>query len=190
MSNSKQDRVEVIPLTQPKANAFVQKHHRHHGPIPGGFAWFCVGAIIQGDLVGVAIAGRPTNRNNDDGQTVEVLRVASDGSPNVCSALYGACTRASRALGARRVITYTLEEESGISLRASGWTRDGDGIESWWTHAGSRTPAVSRDHMTRPKVRWVNVFRDQIEVNDPSLRGAREGSKPADKDDPQTVLIA
>src|SRR5690242_12539991 len=79
--------VAIVPTTLPKANAFVQRHHRHHAPIPGGFGWFCVAAVVDGTVRGVAIAGRPTNRNNDDGQTVEVLRVAADGTPNVPSAL-------------------------------------------------------------------------------------------------------
>lgn len=140
MSTDAQPRILVVPLTLPRANAAVVRWHRHHAALPGGFAWFCVGAIADGLLVGAAIAGRPTNRNNDDGQTVEVLRVATDGTPNACSALLGACGRAGRAIGARRVITYTLDSETGASLRGAGWVLESSGIESWWTHKGSRTP--------------------------------------------------
>lgn len=156
--------VTVVPLTLPKANEFITAHHRHHAKLPGGFAWWGVGAVADGELVGVALAGRPTNRNNDDGQTVEVQRVATDGSSNACSALYGACARAAKALGAARIITYTLDVESGTSLRASGWEREADGIVSWWTHAGSRTPAVDREHMKVTKVRWAKHFREPISV--------------------------
>jgi hypothetical protein len=164
-----QTRVDVVPTTQPKANAFVAKLHRHHAPIPGGFAWWCVAAIVDGTVRGVAIAGRPTNRNNDDGQTVEVLRVATDGTPNACSALLGACARAAKAIGARRVITYTLASESGASLRGAGWTCEcEDTGKSWWTHAGTRTPAKEREHMGQSKARWGLVFRDAVSIAAPT----------------------
>ena len=86
----RRSKVATTPLTQPQANAAVAAWHRHHAPIPGGFAWFCVGAVVDGCLVGAAIAGRPTNRNNDDGGTVEVLRVATDGTANAPSSALGA----------------------------------------------------------------------------------------------------
>jgi hypothetical protein len=155
-----------VPLTSKVANDYVARWHRHHGPIPGGFAWWAVGAIRDGEVVGVAIAGRPTNRNNDDGQTVEVLRVATDGTVNACSVLYGACARAAKAIGARRIITYTLDDESGASLRGAGWERQVDGITSWWTHAGSRTPAVPRPHYGSTKVRWAVEFRPAVRVRE------------------------
>jgi hypothetical protein len=162
-----QARVDIVPITLPKANAYIARVHRHHGVLPGGFAWWAVAAVASGQVVGVALAGRPTNRNNDDGQTVEVQRVASDGTPNVCSALYGACARAARALGAARILTYTLAEESGSSLRGAGWVREAEGIESWWTHAGSRTPAIDRPHMAQSKVRWALTFRPPIAIDWP-----------------------
>jgi hypothetical protein len=65
-------------------------------------------------------------------------------------------------MGAAVIITYTLEEEGGASLRAAGWNRDKDGITSWWTHAGTRTPAVDRPHMQSAKTRWSVRFRDPI----------------------------
>jgi hypothetical protein len=159
--------VLVVPVTLPTANRAVERWHRHHAPIPGGFAWFCCGAIVAETLVGVAIAGRPTNRNNDDRQTVEVLRLASDGTPNVCSALLGACARAAKALGARRVLTYTLTSETGASLRGAGWVcEEADTGQSWWGHTGTRTPAVGRDHFTQSKARWVVHFRPLVPWRD------------------------
>jgi hypothetical protein len=150
--------VRIVPLTLPKANAFITHHHRHHAALPGGFAWFAVGSVVDGNLCGVALAGRPTNRNNDDGFTVEVQRVATDGAANACSALLGACARAAKAIGARRCITYTLDDEGGHSLRGAGWTLESEGIESWWTHTGTRTPAVNRPHMQQRKTRWAIHF--------------------------------
>lgn len=161
-----QPRIDVVPITLPVANRYVAKFHRHHGPLPGGFAWYAVAAITSQQIVGVAIAGRPTNRNNDDRQTVEVLRVATDGTPNAPSALLGACARAAKAIGARRILTYTLDSEGGASLRGAGWTREADGIKSWWTHKGKdgngRAAAVDRPHMKETKVRWSLHFRDPI----------------------------
>ena len=155
--------VAVVPLTLPEANRMVKRWHRHHAPIPGGFAWFCCGAVVEGVVVGCAIAGRPTNRNNDDRQTVEVLRLATDGTPNACSALLGACARAAEAIGAWRVLTYTLTAESGVSLRGAGWTCEAEDVgKSWWTHAGSRPPAVERSHMAQSKARWSRTFREAV----------------------------
>lgn len=161
--------VLIVPATLPQANEYIDLVHRHHAPIPGGFAAFCVAAIVDEEVRGVAITGRPTNRNNDDRQTLEVLRLAADGTPNVPSALLGACVRAARAMGAAKIITYTLEDETGSSLRGAGWVREVDGIQSWWATGKSRTRAVDRPHMNSRKVRWAVRFRDPIAV-----RWARE----------------
>jgi hypothetical protein len=158
---SGQSHVSLVPLTLPTANAVVEAIHRHHPPIPGGFSWYCIGAVVDGDLRGVAIAGRPTNRNNDDGQTVEVLRVAADGTPNVPSALLGACARVARGMGAHRILTYTLDAESGSSLRGAGWTMEETGIQSWWTTpTAGRSPGVQRAHSDARKARWVLDIKD------------------------------
>ncbi len=82
---------------------------------------FSIGCISGNKLVGVAIVGRPISRFIDYRTTVEVLRLCTDGSKNVCSKLYASCRRAARELGYQRIITYILESESGISLKASGW---------------------------------------------------------------------
>lgn len=169
----------VLPMTLPKANEAIERWHRHHGKLPGGFAWWAVGAYRDGELVGVALAGRPTNRNNDDGQTVEVQRLATDGTRNACSILYGACAKAAAAIGAARIITYTLESESGSSLRAVGWERTAEGIQSWWWHGGTRTPAINRPHMKESKVRWEKRFRKAVPV---------ESSTPTKAGEPQATL--
>ena len=157
-----QPKITIVPLTIPAANEHVSRWHRHHAPIPGGFGWFCCGAVVDGRIVGVAIAGRPTNRNNDDKQTVEVLRVATDGTPNACSALLGACARAAQAIGARRIITYTLSTETGASLRGAGWTWEAETGRSWWSSGTSRARAVDRPHMAIPKHRWARTFREPV----------------------------
>lgn len=102
------------------ANAYVTAHHRHHKAVRGHrFSLAC----YDGDqLCGVAIVGRPRSRRIDQHMTVEVLRLCTDGKKNACSKLYGACRRAAVALGYQRLITYILENESGKSLLASGFT--------------------------------------------------------------------
>ncbi len=112
--------LRLVPMTLAQANEHVAAWHRHNRPVPG--CRFCIGAAdAEGVLHAVAIVGRPVARSYDDGDTVEVTRVASDGAPNACSMLYAACSRAAFALGYRRVITYTQEYEPGSSLRAAGW---------------------------------------------------------------------
>lgn len=85
---------------------------------------FAIGLCDEtGALVGVAVAGRPVSRLLDDGYTLEITRLCTDGSRNACSMLYSACWRAGKAMGYRRAVTYILATESGHSLTASGWTR-------------------------------------------------------------------
>src|SRR4051812_12133280 len=102
-----QSHLEIVPLSISEANAFVMQHHRHHGPLK--FFKFCIGVRDEsGTLRGVAIIHRPAARMRDDGRTLEVARVATDGCPNACSALLGAAWRAAKALGYTRLGTYTL----------------------------------------------------------------------------------
>lgn len=106
--------LELCPITQKEAFAFVERHHRHHKPPAGSI--FQIGLSLDGEIVGVAIVCRPAARMLQDGWTAEVARMATDGSRNACSMLYGACWRACRAMGYRRLITYTLPEEGGAHL--------------------------------------------------------------------------
>lgn len=115
-----QDRLTIVPVSLAEANEFVTQHHRHHKRVVGHK--FSIGvADSRGYLRGVAIIGRPVARARDDGRTLEVTRVATDGCSNACSALYAAAWRAARTMGYTRLGTYTLASESGISLKAAGW---------------------------------------------------------------------
>lgn len=114
--------------------------------------------------MGVAIVGRPVSRRLDDRLTLEVTRVATDGTPNACSALYGACARAAREMGYARIVTYTLAEEPGTSLRAAGWERDGESPGGSWSKPSRPRPrdvtlfGEARD-TTGPKVRWLKRLK-------------------------------
>lgn len=112
--------LRLVPVSLAQANEHVAAWHRHNRPVPG--SKFQIGAADEeGILRAVAIVGRPVARNFDDGVTLEVCRVATDGTRNANSMLYGACARATFALGYRRLITYTQSNEGGASLRAVGW---------------------------------------------------------------------
>lgn len=126
--------LKLKPLTLRQANAYVTERHRHHKATAGHK--FSIGAEYDGQLVGVAIVGRPVARRLDNGHTLEVNRVCTDGTPNACSILYGAARRAAKALGFDRIITYTLPSEGGASLRASGWKLVGEAGGGNWNKPG------------------------------------------------------
>lgn len=143
--------LELVPLTLREAHAFVGRHHRHHKPSRGGK--FAIGCAEDGEIVGVAVVGRPVARHLDDGWTVEVNRVATDGTRNACSMLYGAAWRAAKAMGYKRAVTYTLPEEGGASLRGAGWRCIGEAGGGSWDTPTSGRPRVDQ-HPTQTKLRW------------------------------------
>jgi hypothetical protein len=148
----------AVPITMREAMAFVARHHRHHRPPRSGvFAIGCSdwsddepSAEFQ-DVIGVAIVGRPVARMAANGWTAEVTRVATNGHKNACSFLYGACWRAAKAIGYVRLITYTLPEEGGTSLRAAGWKCLGEtGGGTWSRKARPRFD----EQNTQRKLAW------------------------------------
>jgi len=128
----------LTPISLREANAFVERNHRHHKGVTGHK--FSIGCTRDGELVGVAIMGRPVSRYLDDGLTLEVNRLCTTGAENACSMLYGAAARAARAMGYQKIITYTLDTEPGTSLRAAGWQCAGPAGGERWT--GKRRPAA------------------------------------------------
>ena len=145
-------KLQIVPCDLAEANEFVRRHHRHHRPVPGHK--FSL-AVVEGERIcGVAIVGRPVGRHSDDGLTLEVNRVATDGTPNACSALYGAARRATFALGYRRLLTYTLPSEGGASLRGAGWKLLGEAGGGKWS-CPSR-PRLDL-HPTQVKLKWEVV---------------------------------
>ena len=151
--------MRLVPCSLADARRFVGEVHRHNRPPQGGL-WAVAAADDNGSMIGVAIVGRPVARMLDDGRTAEVVRLATDGTPNACSMLYGACTRAAKALGYDRLITYTLLSEPGSSLKASGWTKDAElpGRKSWSCPSRPRVQTDLFGEERRPagpKVRWV-----------------------------------
>ena len=139
----------LVPMSLSEANCFVMQHHRHHKPVPG--SKFCIGAACNGVVVGVVIVGRPVARMADNGWTLEVNRTCTNGTKMVNSFLYGAAWRAAKAMGYRRLITYTLPDESGSSLRGAGWRSLGEtGGGSWSRKSRPRVDT----HPLQRKILW------------------------------------
>lgn len=131
------------------ANLFVYAWHRHSKPVVGHL--YSLG-LFGDDLMlhGVAIVGRPVARALDDGRTVEVTRLATDGTRNACSMLYAAACREARRRGYRVVVTYTLATETGASVRAAGFVRAGVVRGRQWD-----TPTRRRDYRhVEDRIRW------------------------------------
>jgi N-acetylglutamate synthase-like GNAT family acetyltransferase len=181
--------MRAVPLSITKANAHVAKHHRHNKPTQGGL--FAVGVAVRGETVGVAIVGRPVARMLDDGETCEVVRLCvSDGVSHlhVCSNLYGRCIRIAREMGYRKVITYTLEEESGASLRAAGFAPVSHvrAAATWSVPSRPRTQTVrtlfgdEQQRPTGPKTRWERTLTKGANHGVDSLANADGAGKEAD----------
>lgn len=151
--NESDARLTVTPVTLAEANKYIAQHHRHHRPVVGHLVC-CAVSDDAGEIRGVGIAGRPVSRMLQDGFTAEVTRCCSDGARNACSMLYRALWRAVRALGYRRLVTYTLPQEGGASLRGAGFRLIGEAGGGSW----SRTERPRVDlHPTQEKLRWEVV---------------------------------
>lgn len=145
--------MKIIPITYRTACEFVNTKHRHH-KAPQGHK-FSIGLGNQnGDLIGVAMVGRPVSRMLDDGFTVEVIRLATLGDKNACSMLYGACWRAAKAMGYKKIVTYILETEPGVSLRASGWVLENHTAGQVWNRP-SRHRSQKSPYQLLNKQRWA-----------------------------------
>lgn len=144
--------LHLTPVRSRTARDYVAMWHRHHQPPVGQI--FAIGcADDDGVLRGVAIVGRPVARHYDNGQTLEVTRVATDGTRNACSMLYAAAWRATSALGYTRLITYTQAGETGSSLRAAGWRVLAERpARPGWTRPSRPRQTLGTEHM--PRTLW------------------------------------
>jgi hypothetical protein len=145
--------VKIIPCSLRDANAFVSAFHRHSQPVRGHK--FSVGLESDGEIIGYGIAGRPVSRVLDDGFTLEILRVCvHDGYNNGCSMLYGALRKAGFAMGYTRIITYTLSNELGSSLKGAGFRPDKARRAGTWD-CPSR-PRDANHHVLSDRIRWIS----------------------------------
>lgn len=147
----------ILPIGRPAARRFVLEHHEHCPP-PAGDRFRA--SIWNGiTLIGVVIVGRPVARMLPQQEWVEVNRLCvrrDIPAPlrwNACSQMYGWAAREAKRRGFERIITYTMETEPGITLKAAGWNIDGKvgrAGKSW--NCPSR-PRVDKTP-TVPKIRW------------------------------------
>lgn len=152
--------MNLVPITLAQARRFIGEHHRHNIP-PRGWKF---GVGLEDDcglLIGVAVASRPVARMLDDGTTLEVTRTCTLGNRNANSMLYGALGRAAKALGYQRIITYTLPSESGISLRAAGFSCE-----------ETVNPGSSWSRPSRPEYQ-TDIFGEERRPPGEKLRWAR-----------------
>lgn len=141
--------LKLRPCNFAEARNYVQNNHRHNKP-PAGHK-FSIACYDDDRLCGVVMVGRPVARYYDDGLTLEVNRLCTDGTKNACTKLYGAAWRAAQALGYDRIVTYTRVSEPGTSLRAAGWICDGAAGGTHWT--GKRY-AGQLQIEDETKIRW------------------------------------
>src|SRR3990167_8830739 len=141
--------LELQPITYKEACVFIDEWHRHHLHPQG---WKFGIACNDGEkVVGVVTVGRPVARHLDDGWTLEVTRNCTDGSKNAASFLYGAAWRATKALGYKKLITYTLASEPGTSLKASGWKNVGSAGGGTWNN---KSRYRVDKHPLQEKIKW------------------------------------
>ena len=159
----------------PPESDVVAAQHRHHSRVQGHR--FSIGAVQNSQLVGVAIVGRPVGGQHQD-DWVEVTRLCTDGTRNACSFLYGAAANAAKALGFNRIQTYILNEETGVSLKASGWIFERLSHPIGWHHDGPRAARKVEEHLMGRKQLWFREISGRV-VRDPAgmvLAGAGEPS--------------
>lgn len=150
----------VVPVELEQANAAIAAWHRHHAPCVGHR--FSLGVVdADGALHGAAVVGRPVARMAGHPQKVlEVTRLVTDGTRNACSMLYSAAARAGREMGFERIQTYILaDEETGVSLRASGWACEGLAGGGQWKHTDGKPRRT--DQPIGMKTRWAKELARQ-----------------------------
>ena len=147
-------KLQIIPYTLKKANVFITEHHRHSKRVQG--ARFCLAAVYNDEVVGILVVGRPVARKLDDGFTAEVTRsCVKDGAPkNTNSFMYGKAWRAWQQMGGRKMITYTLEKESGATMRAVNWKLLGT----------TRAFEKGKGWTTRPNREWQEKTTGQTKL--------------------------
>ena len=148
------------PTTLKNANEFIEKHHRHHRPTVRNSGRWAISAYDKyGHIVGVAIAGNPVSATLMDGETIELTRLCAkpDAPKGTCSFLLSKCCKIWGAMGGTRVVTYTLDKESGASLRGAGWENVGTvKPHKRWTNK-TKADGVERENLeiyTATKYRW------------------------------------
>lgn len=154
--------LRAVPLELKEVQNFINTFHRHHSA--SNRDKYRVGVEHEGKLVGVIQVGRPVSRYLDDGETLEVLRLCSDGTKQVCSFLYSRASRIAKELGYKKIITYILETEDGTSLKASGWNLEENnvgGVGGWDVPSRPREISSSQISLFEEKSKYPIGLKKQ-----------------------------
>ena len=147
--------LKVVPLSLKEANEFVSKYHRHNKKCQGHK--FSLGAVFENKLVGVVIVGRPVSRKLDDKLTLEINRncVLDNAPKGTCSFLYSKAIKVWQTMGGKKIITYTLDYESGSSLKAVNFKKE-KMVQIFKKNTGWTTRAnrVWQEVQKTPRIRW------------------------------------
>lgn len=148
--------MKIIPITLKAANDFVEKWHRHSARTNNDGGKYAIGLEHEGDLVGVAIVGRPTARLLQVPYAAECTRLCT--SPTAPkgseSKLYARAKRIWQLMGGTTLHTYTLKRESGDSMRGAGMKQPAAEVQrQQWTRPSRKR--AERDIYEEPKVRWT-----------------------------------
>lgn len=150
--------LKPVPCSIRLANDFVETYHRHSLRTSRNGGKFAVAAVYDGLVVAVAIVGNPLSATYMDKRTAEVLRSCClPNAPKNCNSfLYGLCRRIWFEMGGAKIITYTLQSESGVSLTGAGWLKVADvrghPVETWGKSDGKKRQQQSIYAL--PKFRW------------------------------------
>lgn len=159
--------MRLSPISREQAAKYITNMHRHHDPVTCDK--YRVAAVdSSGNMIGVVQVGNPVARALCDGYTLEVVRLCTDGTRNVCSYLYSAAARIARDMGYRKIITYILDTEDGSSLRAAGWHKEADTRGHIWS-CPSRPRKTTAP--TCNKQRWVKEIAPTLvrEPDEPNV---------------------
>lgn len=156
------------PITIKAANEFIKTFHRHHRPtIRNSGRWALAALNLNEEIVGVVIAGNPVSPNYMDGYTIELTRLCvKGGAPKgTCSFLLGKCCNIWRTMGGKKLLTYTLDSESGASLKGAGWSLVGVvKPHNRWTNR-TKIDGIERAHLQVYEVtkhRWEKAIEEFV----------------------------
>lgn len=147
--------LKITPIDFKSAKQFVALHHRHNSA-PQGHK-FSIAIEAGGARIGVAMASIPRAIHQNDWETLEVIRCCVDERfRNACSKMYAAVIRIAKAMGYKRLLTYTLVDEPGSSLLAVGFSKEGIvKCKGYGWDSPSRPRKKPERYPEGDKFRWV-----------------------------------
>ncbi len=147
-------KLKAVPMTIKRAIPFVRRWHRHLTKVKGGLFALAVARVEDDQICGVAIVARPDARMLDNtGEYAEIIRIATDGTPNACSKLIGMARRIAGIMGYVNITTCTLPQEGGASLRGAGLKDPAPTAVGNWNRGGRPREPGPLDN--EPKWRWT-----------------------------------